>query len=134
MIILKKMLVPMVGVLMVVLGFPTLAQAECKGMSKSACEKSSQCSYVKGYSTKSGSKISAYCRNKAKKGTAASGSAGSKTKAKGETGKAKDSRTTDKKKASTKKDTKKKDAKKKDSKKKDSKKKDSKKKDVDKKH
>ena len=40
--------------------------AECKGMKKSKCEKASQCTYVKGYTTKSGTKVSAYCRNKGK--------------------------------------------------------------------
>jgi len=44
----------------------TTMAAECKGMKKSKCENASQCTYVKGYTTKSGTKVSAYCRNKGK--------------------------------------------------------------------
>ena len=129
MMLLKNMRVSVIAVLMVLLSLPSLAQAECKGMSKSSCEKSSQCSYVKGYTTKSGSKIAAYCRNKAKKGASSSASSSGSGKATSKDGakKADSSKTADKKK-----DSKKKDSKKKDSKKNDSKKKDSKKKDVDK--
>ena len=39
----------------------------CKGMSQSSCSSSSSCSWVNGYKTKSGSQVSSYCRNKAKK-------------------------------------------------------------------
>ena len=43
------------------------AQAECKGSSQSACEKSDSCSWVKGYTRKDGAKVSAYCKSKPKK-------------------------------------------------------------------
>ena len=43
------------------------AAKSCKEMSKSSCEKSTSCSWVKGYTTKKGNKVDAYCRNKAKK-------------------------------------------------------------------
>ena len=39
----------------------------CKEMSKSTCTTASSCTWVKGYTTKKGNKVSAYCRNKASK-------------------------------------------------------------------
>ena len=112
---LKKLGVAVIAVTMVLLGLPSLAQAECKGMSKSACERASQCSYVKGYTTKSGSKVAAYCRNKAKKGASSTSSSAAKTSSKDKASKAdKKGKTADKKKASKKKDAKKKDSKNKD--------------------
>ena len=53
--------------------------AECKGMQKSKCEKASQCTYVKGYTTKSGTKVSSYCRNKGKSSSQKSSSKQSKS-------------------------------------------------------
>ncbi len=38
--------------------------ASCKGLSKTACSNNSSCSYTKSYTTKNGTKVSAYCRNK----------------------------------------------------------------------
>jgi hypothetical protein len=64
----KRIAVPLSAALMLVVGLPSAAQAaECKGMSKSACEKAEQCSYVNSYKTKSGNEVAAYCRNKGKR-------------------------------------------------------------------
>jgi len=38
--------------------------AACKGLSKSKCAAKSACSWVSGYTTKKGAKVSAFCRNK----------------------------------------------------------------------
>ena len=43
--------------------------AECKGLSKTKCEASDSCSWIKGYKTKTGSSVNAYCRAKAGKST-----------------------------------------------------------------
>lgn len=48
------------------------ANAECKGSSKSACSASKNCTWVKGYTAKSGKKVQAYCRNASGKGKAVS--------------------------------------------------------------
>jgi hypothetical protein len=78
---------------------PALAGNSCKGLSKSTCEGSASCSWVSGYTTKDGAKVSAYCRAKARK----SSGTGSKT-SKGKTQTSKTSKgKTDTKKASGKK-------------------------------
>ena len=41
----------------------TLA-ADCKGLSKSQCERNDACSWVQGYTTRKGYQVSAYCRAK----------------------------------------------------------------------
>ena len=46
----------------------SLSAATCKGMSKSKCESSSDCSWVKSYKTKAGKTVNAYCRTKSGKG------------------------------------------------------------------
>lgn len=103
----KKSALSVIAALLVSFAVATGAQAECKGMSKSKCEKSTSCTYVKGYTnSKTGKKVSAYCRNKGKSGSSSSKSS-SKSKQK---------------EAAKKADSKKKDTKKKDSKKKDDKK------------
>jgi len=43
---------------------PAAAQSACKGMSKSACESSNSCSYVKAFTRKDGAKVKAFCRAK----------------------------------------------------------------------
>jgi len=50
--------------------------AACKEMSKAQCEKSSDCSWVSGYTTSTGAKVNPYCRNKSK----SKGSSGTKAK------------------------------------------------------
>jgi len=42
----------------------TASAASCKGLSKSKCGANSSCSWVGGYTTKKGVKVSAFCRNK----------------------------------------------------------------------
>ncbi len=44
------------------------APNDCKALSEKPCGKSDTCSWIKGYTTKSGTKVKAYCRNKPKKG------------------------------------------------------------------
>lgn len=41
-----------------------MAAKACKELSKNQCESSTSCSFVKGYTTKTGTKVSAHCRNK----------------------------------------------------------------------
>lgn len=49
------------------LSFAGNAQAaECKGMKKSACERSTSCTWVDGYKTKTGNKVASYCRKASK--------------------------------------------------------------------
>lgn len=50
---------------------PSHAQSSCKGMTKGKCGSSSSCTWVKGYKTKTGNTVSAYCRSKGSKGAAA---------------------------------------------------------------
>ncbi|CCQ75577.1 exported protein of unknown function [Magnetospira sp. QH-2] len=45
------------------------ANSACKGLSSSACGSKSACTWVDGYTTKKGTKVSAYCRAKGSKGT-----------------------------------------------------------------
>lgn len=72
----KKRLLSIVGAVSLALAVPSAGAAECKEMSQSQCEKSSSCSYVKGYKTKTGTKVDAYCRNKGgkKKSSSSKGS------------------------------------------------------------
>jgi hypothetical protein len=62
----KSLFVMVLAVAALVLSTPIFAKA-CKGMSSSSCSKSTSCSWVKAYKTKSGSTVAAYCRNKAGK-------------------------------------------------------------------
>ena len=50
----------------ILLSNPVYAKV-CKGMSHSACSQSTSCSWIKGYKTKTGNTVAAYCRNKASK-------------------------------------------------------------------
>jgi len=47
---------------------PVQAAAECKGLSKSACERRDDCVYVNSYTRKDKIKVDAYCRAKGGKG------------------------------------------------------------------
>ena len=77
----KRIAVPLSAALMLAVGLPSAAQAaECKGMSKSKCEKSDQCTYVNSYKTKSGNKVAAYCRNKGKSSSGSKKKKGDKKK------------------------------------------------------
>jgi len=43
------------------------AASECKGLIQTECEANSNCVWVKGYTTKKGTKVKSYCRSKPKK-------------------------------------------------------------------
>jgi len=69
----NRIALPLAATLVIAVGMPTAAQAaQCKGMSKSKCEKTEQCTYVNSYKTKSGNKVAAYCRNKGKSSSSSS--------------------------------------------------------------
>ncbi|MET0108028.1 MAG: chromosome partitioning protein ParB [Candidatus Thiodiazotropha sp.] len=46
------------------------AAKQCKGLSKSSCNASGNCTWVNSYKTKTGTKVGAYCRTKSGKKTA----------------------------------------------------------------
>jgi hypothetical protein len=48
-------------------GSALAADSSCKGVSKSECESKGACVWVDGYTTKKGTKVSAYCRVKSSK-------------------------------------------------------------------
>jgi hypothetical protein len=48
---------------------PAGAASRCKGLAQSQCERADHCTWVNSYTTKSGTKVSGYCRAKPKKGT-----------------------------------------------------------------
>lgn len=48
-------------------GSTAVASKACKGMSQQACSASSDCTWVKGYVSKSGKQVDAYCRAKGAK-------------------------------------------------------------------
>lgn len=50
-------------VVFVLVGAPSHA-AECKGMKKSSCDRSTSCSWVSGYKKQSGAEVKSYCRSK----------------------------------------------------------------------
>ena len=61
------------GILTLLLGFLAgggALAADCKGLSKAPCEVSDSCSWVGGYTSKSGKNVSSYCRAKPKSSTA----------------------------------------------------------------
>jgi hypothetical protein len=62
----KSLLFAIITLTMIILSGSVSAKA-CKGMSQSACSKSTVCTWVKGYKTKTGNKVASYCRNKASK-------------------------------------------------------------------
>ena len=62
----KKIFLYSIFLIVLILSNNSFAKS-CKGMSKSSCNNSASCSWINGYKTKSGSKISSYCRNKANK-------------------------------------------------------------------
>lgn len=68
------------GALMLASG--TASAAECKGMTKTACTKATACTWVKGYTTKTGTKVDSYCRNAGKKASKKKASTKKKTTAK----------------------------------------------------
>ena len=65
-----------------------LAANACKGLSQSKCGSSSSCSWVDGYTTKKGTKVSSYCRAKSSKSKGA-GESNKSDKAKSSTSKEK---------------------------------------------
>ncbi|WP_319548427.1 hypothetical protein [Desulfogranum marinum] len=58
----------------------SLFAATCKGQSRSKCESSSDCSWVKSYKTKAGKTVDAYCRAKSGKSKKTSATTDSKKK------------------------------------------------------
>ena len=66
-----KSIIPAVFILVVLLfGTSALAAGKCKDLSRSQCTANDSCTWVKGYTTKTGKKVAAYCRVKSgKKGT-----------------------------------------------------------------
>ena len=63
------------AVVLMSVGSPAIAaDGACKGLAQAKCEGASSCSWVKGYKTKEGKNVAAYCRTKGK-GAAASGKA-----------------------------------------------------------
>ena len=52
--------------------FPLQAATACKGLGSSACQKNSNCSWVKGYVRKDGVKVASHCKSKPK-GSSGSG-------------------------------------------------------------
>jgi hypothetical protein len=56
-----------------------LAESKCKSLEQKRCLKTSGCTWVKGYTTAKGTKVSSYCRSTAKK-KKKSGSNSSKSK------------------------------------------------------
>jgi hypothetical protein len=46
---------------------PVLAESKCKSLDQKRCLKTSGCTWVKGYTTTKGIKVSSYCRSTAKK-------------------------------------------------------------------
>lgn len=65
------------AVLLMSAGAPAFAaDSACKGLAQVKCEGASSCSWVKGYKTKEGKNVAAYCRTKGK------GAAAAKDKAK----------------------------------------------------
>ncbi len=64
----KKLFVRIVGLGVAVsfslLFSSTVMAVECKGLSKTKCEKTDTCSWVKSYETKTGKKVEGYCRSK----------------------------------------------------------------------
>ena len=63
-------------------GSALAADSACKGISKSQCASKDSCSWVEGYTTKKGVKVSAYCRVKSSKSQGA-GEANKSSKTKG---------------------------------------------------
>lgn len=50
-------------VMMTMLPAASLAESQCKGMEKSACERKTDCTWVDGYKRKDGKTVSSYCRS-----------------------------------------------------------------------
>ena len=63
-------------------GSALAADSACKGVSKSQCVSKDSCSWVEGYTTKKGVKVSAYCRAKSAK-SQGTGEANKSSKAQG---------------------------------------------------
>ncbi len=55
--------------MMTMLPAASLAESQCKGLEKNACERKADCSWVEGYKRKDGKKVSSYCRSASKKST-----------------------------------------------------------------
>lgn len=65
-----KFLAIALGVLLTAVFAGPSTAAECKGMGQSKCEAASRCSWIKGYATKTGTKVKGYCRSKPSKSSA----------------------------------------------------------------
>ena len=84
----SKTLKQSVGYPLLVIGLSALLAsagvhaAQCKGLSQSQCGSTSDCTWVNSYTTKSGTKVAAYCRAKPSNGSAKSTSSSAKSSAK----------------------------------------------------
>ena len=67
--------------LLVSLAFSSQANAAsvCKGLENSACDSTSSCSWVEGYTRKDGKAVKSFCRSKAKSKTTKSNKLAKKT-------------------------------------------------------
>lgn len=52
--------------MMTMLPGASLAESQCKGMEKGACERKTDCTWVDGYKRKDGKTVSSYCRSVSK--------------------------------------------------------------------
>ncbi len=68
-----------IALLLFVSSSAALAASPCKGLAKGKCESSASCSWVSGYTTDKGKKISAYCRAKSGKSSKSSAKTSKKT-------------------------------------------------------
>ncbi len=71
-----------VGGVLLALAAASLAQAAsvCKDKPHTSCERDSRCTWVKGYTTKSGNRVSAYCRKKSSSSRSSSSSSSSSSR------------------------------------------------------
>ncbi|MES9976136.1 MAG: chromosome partitioning protein ParB [Candidatus Thiodiazotropha sp.] len=77
----KKTILNIVVISLLIFHPATHAAKQCKGLSKSSCNASGNCTWVNSYKTKTGTKVGAYCRTKSGKKTMATEKQKKKTKA-----------------------------------------------------
>ncbi|MBW9265456.1 MAG: chromosome partitioning protein ParB [Candidatus Thiodiazotropha sp. (ex. Lucinisca nassula)] len=77
----KKTILNIVVISLLIFHPAAHAAKQCKGLSKSSCNTSGNCTWVNSYKTKTGTKVGAYCRTKSGKKTMATEKQKKKTKA-----------------------------------------------------
>jgi hypothetical protein len=81
---LLRKVIPAIAIIVIALfNSSAHAVAQCKSLSKSQCAANNDCTWVSGYTTKTGKKVDAYCRVKSGKKTA-SGKSSKSTKSEAE--------------------------------------------------